>query len=569
MPLKTTHAAGEPIKAADMNDTVKGVLQNSHNIIELFLENYFASKFTPFNGLFFDGFSDTAKTDETATTLNGTANSGQAILPVVDTTGFIVGHSITIFDDTNLEEKIIQSVDSGVQLTLTTNLVNTFLSGDDVKRTSVDIDTANKQIKFLDTGNTNSNSIDLERSSSQHLFITNANLAGMLPVTDFTMEHWFKPELLSGGIGTLIAKHDDSTAKRSFQLFYNTDGSIEINLTDDGSNSNTHKVSYKTDASHLTDGIWTHIAFSFDISTETAIFYINGEAVASSQSSGSTIGAALFSADTNLNVGATRDVAISFADGLFDDVRFWSDVRTPTEIKDNYRLELIGSEGGLVLNLKLNNDLLDETSNNNDFTNSGAAPFSTDVAFVTGVGNKNRQLYFSKLQSFQNAMASTRLWIVRSLATQFNLAAGISAGATTLTIAGVQTDKFADGDIIDISTSDNLVRERKTLTATPSFSAGFTTLTFSATDNAFTTADFVERVDVIPEISVVDKDAEESFSPMTLIGSIVDFANGEVEDEYSFDPVTANEDVVVKLELTREDTTLSPVAKRLGVSLSE
>ncbi len=121
MTLKTTHAAGEPIKADDMNSTVKAVLQNAHNIFELFLENFFASKITPFLGLFFDGFSDTTKADTTATTLTAGASSGQAILTVASTTGFKVGHNINIFDGTNLDEKVIQSIDSAVQITLTTN----------------------------------------------------------------------------------------------------------------------------------------------------------------------------------------------------------------------------------------------------------------------------------------------------------------------------------------------------------------------------------------------------------------------------------------------------------------
>jgi len=150
------------------------------------------------------------------------------------------------------------------------------------------------------------------------------------------------------------------------------------------------------------------------------------------------------------------------------------------------------------------------------------------------------------------------------------LASAISSGATTLTITGDETGKFANGDTIDISTSDNLVRERKTLTATPSFAGGVTTLTFtSAISNAsgFGTSAFVERVDVIPKISIVNKDAVESFLPITFKQSIVDFTNSEVEDEYNFFPSTPNEDVTVKLEMTRQDITLIPIAKRLGVAL--
>ena len=44
-------------------------------------------------------------------------------------------------------------------------------------------------------------------------------------------------------------------------------------------------------------------------------------------------------------------------------------------------VELDGDEAGLVGYWKLNNSLLDETSNDNDLTNNNSATFSTDVPF--------------------------------------------------------------------------------------------------------------------------------------------------------------------------------------------
>jgi len=178
--------------------------------------------------------------------------------------------------------------------------------------------------------------------------------------------------------------------------------------------------------------------------------------------------------------------------------------------------------------------------------------------------------YESIVTSFQQAKESARLWIVRNFVAQFNLASAIISGATTLTITGDETAKFANGDTIDISTSDNLVRERKTLTATPTFAAGVTTLTFtSAISNAggFGTTDFVERVDVIPSVSLVNKGDTKSFQTLIFVQSIVDFTNSEVEDEYSLS-TTSEEDLKVKVDITRNDTTLEPDAKRLGIVLS-
>ena len=575
MTLKTTHAAGEPIKADDMNSTVKAVLQNAHNIFELFLENFFASKITPFLGLFFDGFSDTTKADTTATTLTAGASSGQAILTVASTTGFKVGHNINIFDGTNLDEKVIQSIDSAVQITLTTNLDNTYVSTDDVQRSTVNFDTTNKLIDFAGTdvgddkkvtyfsklqsfqtamasvrlwvvrniigGNTHS--IDLELSSSQYLSITDAAQTGLDISTDMTMEIWanFETFPVSSGQYIGMAKYTATGNQRQYMFALGNEAGGDVFIralfSDDGTGPNT--INFQSDSSLATLGVglgeWHHYAVTFDASADAVIMYLDGVVVANSVLGG-VFADTIHDGTGDFTIGAQGDVS-NFFDGKIDDVRVWDDIRTPTEISENKdRTVNPANEPNLVSNWLLDNNLLDETSNNNTLTNNNSAVFSIDVPYA---------------------------------GTHLNLASGISGGATTLTIAGDQTGGFANGDIIDISTSDNLIRERKTLTATPSFGGGVTTLTFSATVSAFTTADFVERVDLLPEISVVDKDDAESFNTMTHIKSIVDFDNLEVEDEYSFEPSMPNEDVIVKLDLTREDVSLNPEAKRLGVSLNE
>ena len=52
--------AGEEITAAKLNqlnpEGNERIAQAEHNILELYLENYFANKITPYQGLMFDGF---------------------------------------------------------------------------------------------------------------------------------------------------------------------------------------------------------------------------------------------------------------------------------------------------------------------------------------------------------------------------------------------------------------------------------------------------------------------------------------------------------------------------------
>jgi len=493
MSIKTTHQPGDPIKAVDMNSVNELAILNAHNIFELFLENFFSAKVTPFNGLFFDGFSDTTKADISATTLTAQAASGQAILTVGDTSAFSTDRpNISIFDATNREEKIIQSVDSGTQLTLTTNLANTFESGSDVQRSDVNFDTGGKLINFSAPP---ASTVADQSQSSFAVIVRSVSGQG----------------------------NDEAGAVQTFVP------SVSGNIT---------KITCR-----ISDPDGGSDAFvKFEIQS------VDGGGVPTGTSLGS-MGAASTGSEATL----TGTGSVPVTAGTRVALAVLSDSSNSFDIKGNTGNPFTGGK-------------LFSTDDNVTF----AEIVDKDIAFEIFISTPaKKQNYFSKLQEFQQTMASVRLWVVRNFTAQFNLASGISAGATTLTITGDETGKFASGNTIDISTSDNLTRERKTLTATPSFSGGVTTLTFSATTNAFTTSDFVERVDVNPEISLVNKGNPESFESLTFVRSIVDFSNSEVEDEYSFEPSTPNEDLTINLELTREDTSLEPFAKRLGIVLIE
>ncbi len=511
MALKTTHAAGEAIKAEDMNDTVKGVLQNAHNIFELFLENFFAAKVTAFLGLFFDGFSDTTKGDTAATTLAANASSGQneLIIQPGDAVNFDLLKEYIIFDGTNKEA----------------------------------IEVASKVIGFAEV-------VDQQQTRAVDItgFVKNST-------SEWTAQV-FKPALTGVLTEVLLRMKVGTTLTADFRVTIQgvsagkPDGVIVTNGI-----SNTISLSSFFDENF--DMIFTFATppsltaeTDFAIVIETIAYTagdwrMRGSAQAQGLPSPYTRGASF---DT-INSGSSWTPTTNTTD----------DLRFITKMEADEKLILTGN----LTNSYVTTDDVQRSTVNFDTGNKLIDSVGTDV------GDDKELVYYSEIQSFQTPMESVRLWVTRNFSAQFNLDAGISGGATTLTILGDQTGKFASGDIIDISTSDNLVRERKTLTAVPSFGGGVTTLTFSATVNAFTTSDFVERVDVIPQVSIVNKDAQESFNAMVFIGSIVDFANSEVEDEYSFLAGTPNEDFITKLVLSREDVSLVPEAKRLGVTLNE
>lgn len=64
------------------------------------------------------------------TTTDATANSGQPVVPVASTDGFVVGQSVWIGDlGGTFETRTILSIQAGVSLTMSANLTNTYAAG--------------------------------------------------------------------------------------------------------------------------------------------------------------------------------------------------------------------------------------------------------------------------------------------------------------------------------------------------------------------------------------------------------------------------------------------------------
>ena len=97
-----------------------------------------------------------------------------------------------------------------------------------------------------------------------------------------------------------------------------------------------------TTNSHVTAGVWTHVAVVFD-SSQDANFYVNGalvQTVAGSVNASATI-------SEQITIGSINNGTESF-NGQIDDVRIWNTARSATEITNNYDRQLNGDETGLV-----------------------------------------------------------------------------------------------------------------------------------------------------------------------------------------------------------------------------
>ena len=238
----------------------------------------------------------------------------------------------------------------------------------------------NKEINLGAGGNTNS--IDLELDNSQYLSITDANQTGLDITGDISFECWVKlEELPSTNSATmmLIAKWKAGSGSDQSYLFQlGSDDKLGIDYND-GSAQTTIVANTATVVAGDV-GSWVHLAGTVDVSASTGTLYKNGTAIDATVN-GTTTSIQNGAGDFTIGV---HSGGTTYFDGLIDDVRVWNDIRTATEISDNYQKELVGDEANLVGYWKLNNDLLDETSNNNDLTNNNSAVFSSDVPFTGG-----------------------------------------------------------------------------------------------------------------------------------------------------------------------------------------
>lgn len=198
----------------------------------------------------------------------------------------------------------------------------------------------------------NTSAADLEDSSSQ--YFSAADSASLSFTSDFTVELWVKLETVDAGGSNvrrrLVAKYNAGlgapASSFSFGTLYkgasDSTYNFELFLSDSSGNEDVISKAFTTPIA----GTWYHWAVTWTAATKTAEFFID----ASSQ--GTAIGtnvAALGAGDALFTIGQSATLSAGqYLDGIVDDVRVWSDIRTGTEITNNYNTELTGSEANLV-----------------------------------------------------------------------------------------------------------------------------------------------------------------------------------------------------------------------------
>lgn len=269
----------------------------------------------------------------------------------------------------------------------TTNLVSQWEFENDYTDSigSNDLTASGSPVFASDPGFTESESfsLDLELGSSQYASISDSAQTGLDITGDISVEAWINLETLASVAGTSfgIAGKYDFTANRSYTLYITSANKLSFVFSHDG--TNTTSVTEST-ASLTSTGVWYHVAATADVSAGASgvTLYVNASAQTDADDSSNST--AIYNSTASFAIGA-RDITgtpTNFFDGLIDEVRVWSDVRTSGEISANYQSIIDPDSANLVGYWRFENNYADLTDNNNSLIPVASPIFSTNVPFV-------------------------------------------------------------------------------------------------------------------------------------------------------------------------------------------
>lgn len=127
-------------------------------------------------------------------------------------------------------------------------------------------------------------------------------------------------------------------------------------------------------------GVWQDVGVAWTASTGVAEFYLNAASL------GTRTGAltSIHNNASTFNVGAYFDgagAAAGFYDGLIDEVRLFSIVRSSAEFLAGVNTQILTPAAGLNAYYKFNGDYNDASGNSNTLTGTGSPVFSGDVPY--------------------------------------------------------------------------------------------------------------------------------------------------------------------------------------------
>ena len=197
----------------------------------------------------------------------------------------------------------------------------------------------------------NTHTLDLNGAADQYVY--NSSVPNV--TDDMTVECWFNLTAVIADDDTPVVMSKFVGGDFSWEFgLYNESGAGTYYLyfvnSDDGSNVAFQQIAFTT-YSYMT---WYHVAIAYDKSAGTAAVYKNGSSLGTLTS----LYTSIHESEAATTIGAWGAGNRNWT-GSIDDCRIWSDIRTGTEIANNYNIQTTDT-GNLVAYWQLNNNLLSQ-----------------------------------------------------------------------------------------------------------------------------------------------------------------------------------------------------------------
>lgn len=175
---------------------------------------------------------------------------------------------------------------------------------------------------------------DFEKGNTEYLNISDANQAGLDITGDIGLMVWYKPESQppSGEGQTWASKYAAGSGAYAF-MYQNSAGTMQLVAQLHDSADPTGNIGFRKNQT-LSNGTWYHIAMSYDTTSNTMGYWVNGAAIGSTTGEG--IVNDINNSTGNFEMGTYQTHNAYAADGLMDVVEIYNRELTSQNVIDTY-----------------------------------------------------------------------------------------------------------------------------------------------------------------------------------------------------------------------------------------
>lgn len=219
--------------------------------------------------------------------------------------------------------------------TLSTDLISVWLTDDSGVTTDLKGSNTLTNSGVVETAGLQGDAGDFERADSDRLSIAFASQTGLNIAGDMSCATWINLESLPtvAGSNYQILTFKSADGNEVAYTFYIEDSANKLGFFYQGAGGTTLSV---TNAAVFSGtGSYVHVGVSVDVSAASVIFYVNGSAVADTNSLSDATNMLTLS-DGTFYIGADQVNTRYYIDGIVNQVVIWNKIASAAEFSDLY-----------------------------------------------------------------------------------------------------------------------------------------------------------------------------------------------------------------------------------------